>query len=258
MKMVVCDLDGTLLRSDKSISAGSIEAIKALEGVGIDFTVATARAPRTAFEFLANKIQNEYIVCYNGAEIYKAGKLIYKKYIELDEIKFMVVWLQSNYEGIEIALEIDDVLYANFDVSIMGWESVHSNIDFSTFELRPAAKILIHLSNINNIELIRNIVPESCSFVVLDKGMLGQITHREATKIKGVKRLAEMCSCTLDEMVAFGDDFSDIEIITQCGIGVAMGNAEEEVKRAANIVTKTNDEDGVAYILENLIKGNVK
>lgn len=252
--MVVCDLDGTLLRSDKSISPRTLEAIESIEGIGIEFAIATARAPRTAFKMLSQKSDKVYMICYNGAEIYKNGKLIYRKYIEAEDVRHIIEWMNEKYLGTNISLEIENILYANFNVNCMkGWDAVYTHVDFKTFIHKPAAKVLLDLSQINDISPIKNMLPDNCVMVVTDKGILGQIMHKDVSKISGVRYITELCKHDINEVVAFGDDYNDIDIITECGIGVAMGNAEEDLKKIANMVTATNDEDGVALVLEEII-----
>ena len=79
MKMIVTDLDGTLLRSDKSISDRTLKALGRLDSKGIKLVIATARAKRHVAKLLPFDFVNMYIACYNGAEIYHGDKLIYYK-----------------------------------------------------------------------------------------------------------------------------------------------------------------------------------
>jgi len=247
MKAVVVDLDGTLLRSDKSISERTLRALADLETMGIKFIIATARPPRCVFQLFPFDFTNLYTICYNGAEIYRGDKLIWQKYIDAVDAKTIIDWLNANCPGTDISIEINDHLYANFDISIMkGWLPPYTQVDFGTFDFRPAAKILVNLACLDGIYELKNMLPHSCAMLVTDGGTLGQIAHKDISKLNSVKTVAKMLGCDIEDMVAFGDDFNDIEMLRECVIGVAMGNAPPEVKEAADIIAATNDEDGVA------------
>lgn len=81
-----------------------------------------------------------------------------------------------------------------------------------------------------------------------------QIMSTEATKWNGIKAMLEAVGIRQDEAVYFGDDYDDIEPLKNCGVGVAVSNAIGEVIEAADFITESNDEDGVAaYIEKNLL-----
>lgn len=254
MKAVVTDLDGTLLRNDKSISKRTFKIISDLEIIGVEFIMATARAPRSVFQLLPFDFTNMYVICYNGAEIYKGNTLLYYKYLDASVVKTIIDWIHINCPGTNISLEMNNRLYTNFDISIMkGWIPPYTQVDFNSFSYKPAAKILVDLTCINEINTLKSMLPQNCSMLVTDGGTLGQIAHSDISKLNGVRSLAKTLGYSLKDIVAFGDDFNDIEMIRECGIGVAMGNAPFEVKRAADIVAAMNDEDGVAIELEKMI-----
>jgi Cof subfamily protein (haloacid dehalogenase superfamily) len=201
---------------------------------------------------------NIYFICYNGAEIFNKGKLVYKKYLEAERVKNIIEWIYERYPGTNISVEIDNRLYTNFDICIMeGWHSDYSQVDFNTFEYRDSAKILVDLSKIEDKESIAGALPEESVLVVTDKGTLGQIMHKSVSKLNGIKYLTELFECSLEDIIAFGDDYNDIEMISGCGIGVAMGNAEQQVKETADLVTATNDEDGVAKVLREMFLSDI-
>jgi Cof subfamily protein (haloacid dehalogenase superfamily) len=257
MRVVISDLDGTLLRQDKSISARTMNALREIEKKGYKFIVATARPKRAVVDIIPSGLLDYYLICYNGAEIYHGDQLIHSKYIEEATAQSTVQWLIENYPGTKISLEINDQLYANFDISIMcGWPPEYTFVDFHHFSFKPAAKILVDLTGIDDKSKINQFLSSDLNMVITDGGTLGQIAHKEVSKMNAIRALSGIIGFNNTDEIAFGDDFNDYDMILESGIGVAMGNAPEEVKRAAKIVTETNDNDGVAIVLEELLRAN--
>lgn len=84
-------------------------------------------------------------------------------------------------------------------------------------------------------------------------GFWYKFTKAGITKERAIKTICSVCNIDLEDIIAFGDDFADIGMLKLCGVGVAMGNAIDEVKEIADIVIGTNDEDGIAEFLEKNI-----
>ena len=101
-------------------------------------------------------------------------------------------------------------------------------------------------------EVERALTPDT--YMTVAEGRLIQIMSTEATKWNGIKAMLEAVGVRQDEAVYFGDDYDDIEPIKNCGVGVAVSNAIDEVLEAADFITESNDDDGVAvYIEENVL-----
>lgn len=254
MKMVVMDLDGTLLRSDKSISDRTLKALNMLNSKGIKLVIATARAKRHVAKLLPFDFENMYIACYNGAEIYHGEKLIYYKYIDEKLVEDFVKRLRGKYPSINVALEISNCLYTCFDINVMkNWDPPYSRVDFFNFKYMPSAKILVDLREIEDISVITDNIPNCCKCTVTDGGTLAQISHSDISKLNAVKDILRILNIDLKDIIAFGDDYNDLEMLVECGRGVAMGNAPDEIKKIVGCCTLTNDEDGVAVEIENIL-----
>jgi Cof subfamily protein (haloacid dehalogenase superfamily) len=258
MKMVVTDLDGTLLRSDKSISSYTLQVLEKLNAEGVKIAIATARPPRIAVKILPDNFDNVYVICYNGAEIYYNGNLIYRKHMGVGTVKTIVDWFCTNYPNVNLSLEIENQLYTNFDISLMGWLPPYNQVDFRVFNHKETAKVMVDVSMLADISTVRNIIPACCSMVVTDKMSLGQIAHSDVSKINAVRYLVNSFGYSLSDVIAFGDDYNDLDIVRECGIGVAMGNAEKDLKEIADIIAEINDDDGVAKVLEDIMLKGVR
>ena len=105
------------------------------------------------------------------------------------------------------------------------------------------------------MELLKNNLPKGLRIVPARDDNFTMIMHEEAIKSKAVFAIADFWKISVNEIVAFGDDLIDIEILENCGYGIAMGNAVEEVKKVAKYICDTNENDGVAkWLEENIIR----
>lgn len=108
------------------------------------------------------------------------------------------------------------------------------------------------MSNIHNIDAFRLKIPLDCNLIITDNGKLGQIMAHGVNKLNALRYILNKLSTSIDRVMFFGDDINDIELIKESGIGVAMGNAVAKVKDAANYITSSNEEDGIAVFLNRL------
>lgn len=250
--VIVLDLDGTLLKNDKTVSDKTLQALKKCETQGRQIVIATARPPRLGAIELPDELQREFMIFYNGAEIYHNNKKIYSKCIPFDSLKNIKDILLKNHSECKVSFEINNKLYANYNVQSCFGNVEFETITLDTFELKPATKVLIDIGSINDIEVFQSNLPGDCHMVITDNGSLGQIMAYGVNKLHALKYILDKLGTSIDRVMFFGDDINDIELIKECGIGVAMGNASATVKNAADYVTKSNEEDGIADFINGL------
>ena len=216
VKMITVDLDGTLLRDDKTVSERNQLALLRCRELGIKVVFATGRAYRT--KIVPSNWFDGYVKS-NGAYAYADGVEVYQSTIS-DEI-------------IQNILKVCN----------------RRHIDA---EVRGNAGFILHDLTHIDAEYINSILPPNLYLVVL-RDNFGQIMHRNATKSKAVEALTHHYNISPTEVIAFGDDLNDIELLSWAGIGVAMGNAVDTVKAIANEICLSNEDDGVAvWIEENM------
>ncbi len=102
------------------------------------------------------------------------------------------------------------------------------------------------------VEKLQQNLPD-CDCVRFSDGYWYKFTKKTATKENAILHICKKCGITTDEIVAFGDDFADIGMLSLCGTGVAMGNAIDEVKAVADCVIGDNDNDGIGFYLQNVM-----
>ena len=258
-KAIVFDLDGTVLNSRKEISSRNFNAISALKDNNINVIFATARPPRVTdfkgFEVLSS---DSYMVYYNGAyfrctkenddchfsiDAKTAAELI--DFIEeLDNEAVVTVEILDNLYGYK------DIEYAVLDFMKKDYNPEIVEIDF--LKSRELTKILI--ADFEFADKIAEKFADRLNVIVTDKGRLVQVMSNQVGKEIAVATIVENIGITMQDVMCFGDDYNDLGLFKAVGHSVAMGNAVDDLKKIASEVTLTNDEDGVAVVLERILK----
>jgi len=249
IKMIVLDLDGTLLRDDKSVSEYTIDTLKKCREKGIKVIFATVRsttdnvAPPEWFDGCVKK---------SGAVAYDGSQLVYKRVMPIDDVRSLL--LACSQAGIKTVAQncYDSVHYANFNVTET-WSYIadYKKVDFTEIDF-DVAKIYAVAETLEDLRLIENNLPKN-SYMFTSRDNITFVSHEEAVKSKATAALAEHWGIKPSEVVAFGDDLIDIDILEWSGVGVAMNNALDEVKAVADFICDTNENDGVAKWIENAI-----
>jgi Cof subfamily protein (haloacid dehalogenase superfamily) len=255
VKMLAADLDNTLLRSDKTISRYTSDVLKRSRDSGLRLAFATARPLRTITPYM-RQTPCDAVIYHNGAHIIADGEQIGDVHtIPIGIARGILGVLQKKYPGERLSVEIDDVLYANFDVSSVWNYTSFVMTDFTDLPDAGADKILIEADlEIKYEDILSLLKPDI--YCQISEGRIYLIMNRNATKLNAIKTLTDHWGISLDDVAAFGDDHNDVEMLKECGIGVAVGNAIQEAADAADVITDSNDEDGVAkYIEANLLQG---
>ncbi len=256
IRMIVTDLDGTLLRTDKTVSAYTEDVLRRCRAREIHVVFATARPMRTVRQFFG-VIPADALILHNGAATFIGdAPFAHSGIAPGAAARILRAILLENPEA-TLSVEIDDTLYANFDVSTVWANLAAVHTDFTDLPDKPAEKIIAGVSSMADIERYAALLPDDL-YIEMCEGKLGLIMHRDATKLNAVRALASHYGCDRKEIAAFGDDYNDIEMIRGSGVGVAMAGALAEVKAAAGFIADTNDRDGVAkWIDANILKGGM-
>ncbi len=246
-KAIAIDLDGTLLRTDRTVSAFNIDMLQRCTACGWAIIIATARPVRSIRRLLPEEFSQHYWAALNGAWMVRYGDILARDEIAEETAREIVELCLR--QGYRFSIEANDRLYSNIsNASFIG-----PTYAIEDFTLQPIGKFLIDAGQAFNEETFRRLVPESCHYVLTDNGKLVQLMSKSCTKLTAVRHIVAMEDILLDDVVAFGDDNNDIPLLKAAGLGVAMGNATPELKAVADIVVKSNDEDGVGIVLEQLL-----
>lgn len=248
--VIALDLDGTLLRSDDSISQRTISVLDKCSQAGARIVIATARPPRRVSRLLPPSLLGLPFVCYNGAEVYEAGQKVATFHIAPETAREIVLSVNVMSPDSAVSAEIDDWLYCD---RVIDSPLPYDIVDLMLFINKPVAKLMFDCRYIEDTAPLVLNLPTECVCKFTSRGTLGEVISSHTSKAAGLAILLARWSMSLRDVVAFGDDTPDIEMLHECGMGIAMANAASEVKSAADRLTLSNDEDGVAAVLEEMI-----
>ncbi len=248
LAMLVTDLDRTLLRSDKTISDQTSIVLNSCRALGIKTVFATAR-PKHRVDMLGLSQLADVIITDNGAASYLAEEMLFSAPILPEQARPFLQKLQAYLPDKAISIEYAKLKLANFSKSDL-WQAPIIN-DLANPLAEPATKIVVEagfaaLATVNQL-----LPPELYAQLCEDRLIL--IMHKNASKWLAVQTIAAYFGLEAKDIVAFGDDHNDKEMLKNCGIGVAVAAALEEVKQVADYVCADSDADGVALWLNEHI-----
>jgi Cof subfamily protein (haloacid dehalogenase superfamily) len=249
INLILTDLDDTLLRSDKTVSERTVAVFERCREVGILFGFSTLRG-RTAISDYIDMLHPDVLICNGGSMIYHGDNVIHIESFTLEQTRAL---LSSAYRLIgdrcEMTLDTPDSLYWNRLDDKSATYEVKCRYDEMRDFRECACKMCVQTTDADIAARIAASAGE-ISYIPFSDIPWYKFSPKNATKENGVRILAEHLSMPLSSIAAFGDDYSDIGMLQTAGIGIAMQNAIEPVKAAADDVTLSCNDDGVADWIE--------
>ena len=249
IKMIVTDLDGTLLREDKTISERTLAAIGRCRAAGIKTVYATGRGS-TSTNLLPPLLFDGRICC-NGATAYAGDVPVYSRLIQIDSVRDLLI--ACDKAGFRVAAEYNGTHYSNFNVAkTFPLLLQFKEVDFSKHSI-DVEKVYAIIDSPEVVKLISQYLSNNL-YLQESRDGFAFVMHKEALKSAATASLAEYWGIEQSEVAAFGDDLNDIDLLEYSGVGIAMGNALCDVKAAADQICDTNENDGIAvWLEENLL-----
>lgn len=269
IKMIVIDIDGTLLSPEGSITARSLTAIQAAQQGGIAITLATARRYSNTAPIADELGLNTPLILYDGAIIIQhPQKAILHNHLLSAHVgqQAVDVLIRHNiqpvvhpFKGTEEEIWTGPSAFDNpwVDTYFAGALVKVHRMPFET--LCAGHPDPIRVVAFTSEEIIHALLPEvtalECSWTITRRGNYGSaelaIMNPTCSKASGVIELARYLNIPLNQIMAIGDNNNDIEMLRTVGWGVAMGQASEAVKAAARAITASNQEEGVAQAIQD-------
>lgn len=250
IKLLLFDLDGTLLRSDKTISARTLNVLQKCREMGMLIGVSTSRGEQNTLSFI-EELQPDVLITSGGALVKYRGEYIYKAEFSVEETRRMIAAARSVCgSACEITIDTIDSHYWNYTVDPrkqdQSWgDSIYT--DFADFD-ESSLKMCVEIFDEAQAVKLQALLAE-CDCIRFSDGFWYKFTRKAVTKEKAIMEVCSASGIKPSQIAAFGDDYADIGMLELCGMGIAMGNAIEAVKEKADLVIGSNDEDGIAAVL---------
>lgn len=263
-KLIAIDMDGTLLNSEKKISPANFNAIQQAKKNGVKVVLASGR-PLVGFKRYLQELDlisdDNYAVAFNGALVQtsEGSEIISKTTLTLEDYKY--IYNLSKKLKVNIHALTESSVISPKDTRFTRHEAEMNHIpnDIIPVDDVPVGTTIVKVMFVDEPEIIDDIIekiPEeirSKYTVVRSAPFYLEFLHKSVNKGVGVAALAEKLNIKQEEVICIGDEGNDIHMIKYAGLGVAMGNASPQVKKVANFITKTNEQDGVAFIINKFI-----
>ncbi|MFR1449797.1 MAG: Cof-type HAD-IIB family hydrolase [Beduini sp.] len=266
-KLIALDLDGTLKTSQNTIGSKTKAALLKCQELGMKIVLASGR-PTPGLRHESNQLKlkenDGYILSFNGAKVHSesTGEVIYEKVLTNLQAKKMIKRAKDfklapmTYLGNDLVSDMCEDFYVIGEAKLndMGLKSVDDLDEFVDFDPHKVllaadpdyvASVLDDFKTPYESEL--SIYRSAAHYI--------EIMAQNIDKATSLDCLVKHLGIKQEEVIAFGDGYNDLSMIEYAGLGVAMGNSVEGVKEKADVVTKTNDEEGIAYLLSQIIEG---
>ncbi|WP_339318998.1 Cof-type HAD-IIB family hydrolase [Paenibacillus sp. FSL R10-2734] len=239
-RLLALDMDGTLLNDEQIITPTTVKWLQKAVDAGVHVCLSTGRAFTSAFPYAEQLGLETPMITVNGSEVWRAPHEIYRR-------SLMDPMLVQQMHG--LAKEDDIWFWAystekvhkqdNWDGDVTGREWLKFGYHTEDDELRH--KLLLRLQDMGGLE-ITNSSPHN-----LEINPLG------VNKATGIMEVCKLLGLEMSQVIAVGDSLNDLAAIQQAGLGVAMGNAQETVKEEADAVVASNNNDGIAEVIQKYI-----
>lgn len=266
-EMLVLDLDGTLTNSRKELTEPTRKALIEIQEAGKIVVLASGR-PVNGVQPLAEKLElgrfGSYILSFNGARITQCstGNLIYNKTLPQNVIRSVYQMVKGykdidlvTYQGDYIISGIKPNAYTELEKFINKME-IKPVDDFPEYVDFPVNKLLIPGEPAVLEELMEKLKETFHSLLNIYRSepFFLEIMPQKIDKAYTLQKLLSSIGLSSDQMICCGDGYNDLTMIEAAGLGVAMENAQPLLKERADYITKSNDEDGVLYVIDQFMR----
>lgn len=261
IELVLSDMDGTLLRRDHGLASAVVEAVKALGEAGVQFSLASSRPPRAMLEQARALGVTAPLAGFNGGRlVYPDGRVLESHAIDAAAVKAALeffagypvdVWL---FSGEDWLLKNFKAAHLETERHALGYDAVQVD-DFTPY-LEQVQKIVATTADhelLASLETQIQPLLAGKAHAARSQAYYLDITALAADKGVALARLAELAGVSLEHTAVLGDGHNDVAMFRRAGLAIAMGQAAEDVQAAADEVTGSNEEDGVAQAIERFI-----
>ncbi|MBU9713116.1 Cof-type HAD-IIB family hydrolase [Evansella tamaricis] len=263
-KMIVLDMDDTLLLSNNTIGSHTKNALLKAQEKGVKVVLASGRPPAGMKKYaqeLQLKKNGSFILAFNGAEIFdcQSDEELFSSRLSLDNIQEL--YRISQRENVYLHTFVGETIITEKNNPYTEVEGKLNKLpikevpNFLEFVKDPVVKLLMCAEPEKLIQVEKKLKLELQGRfnIMRSKPFFLEFLELGVSKGTSILQLIKQLGIKIDEVIAVGDSYNDLEMIELAGFGVAMGNAPDDIKEKADFVTDTNDNEGVASIVETFI-----
>lgn len=260
-KLIATDLDGTLIRTDGTVSERTVAALARAEEAGISVLMVTGRPPRWMHGIARQLGHRGQAICANGAVLYDLHeeKIVSRTTISPETLAEAVERLRAEFPEVRFAVEYGEDFVFEARYNLGKWDAAAYGgrpVEEEDLTCRPATKLLA-LHPPTDVDALARYARKAVGDLVTITHSSGRaLLEMSALGVTKATALADYCAAralTPADVIAFGDMPNDLPMLSWAGRAYAMGNAHHEVLAAVPHHTATNDLDGVARIVEALL-----
>ena len=270
IQLVAIDLDGTLLRDDKSLSQENVDAIKEAIEQGVQVVICTGRT-LPSIQYLSKQLPqgdgDEYLILQNGAVIHQLPDLniVHETILtEGDRQAIYDIFKEYRSEEVQMVAFDPDKLYLVDDETanptvVQDAKTLSTDITLAKFEEVLNLETLYKIVVFGGVEFIDDYLEKIPNelyeqvHIVRSLPVAIEFIPKLANKANGLNALIKQLDIKAENIMTIGDELNDYEMVKMAGLGVAMENGHPEVKRVADELTLTNNENGVAHAIRKFV-----
>lgn len=267
-RMVVTDLDGTLLNNKKQVSEANVKAIQNLKDQNITFVMATGRSDVMTRAYTKQLKNVDIVIGCDGAVIrnIRTGEILCENHLRSETchttFEICKKYGLQYYVFAKDELVSDDpqnerfLIHQKFNQTVEEDEEISMQIVDDLNEYvndHIIYKIVVSHNDTSYLDKVAEVIKKETDADAIRSGKkVLAVKARGVSKAEAIKKLAQKLGILIKDIIAFGDEVNDIEMLTLVGLGIAMENADDVVKEAADQIAGSNDQDGVGKELEKI------
>ena len=254
-KILVSDFYDTLINREGAISLSTMLEIDKMRNNNALFVVATSGLFRAILDYNMSYIFSDYIISYNGAHIYNTlkEKVVFKKCLNLNTIKKI-----SKLDVSNIAFyTLNSIFYTNKVIDNNYGIKINDLEEFIDFHKKDIYEIRLYDTKSNLEKIINKLDSININYYLRNSGKYNyiEIVNSGINKFEACKIILEKEKLKVNETVSIGYSNNDYELVKNSGVGVAIKNADDEIKKTADYITKKNNTSGVKEVIDKYFGG---
>ena len=263
IRLIAMDLDGTLVKGEQGVTPRVRRAIDDVRAAGIEITIATGRMFRSARRFATDLQVTLPIICYQGSLVRDPVTGVTHQHEVLPAGPAQAAVEFARQQGLHVNAYIDDELYMEADTPEGRFYAASSNVpitfvdDLAVAVTAGSTKLVFVMDEDRVLDAVADMDGRFGPAVQATRShpRFAEVVRRDVNKGTALARVASVADVLLEQTMGIGDNLNDLDLVRAAGIGVAMGDGDPQVLAAADWITGSYEDDGVAQAIERLLNG---